>query len=1235
MLAIFFLISLCLFSISAFSQATTGSVRVSVTDASGGILANAAIKIKNESTGVETTGVTNNDGVFSFASVQPGSYTVTTEANGFKRSVKNGMQVKIGVVNAIDVTLEAGNITETVTVTASSDETLQTAQSQISASFDSKKIEELPSNGAGSGLDTLALLVPGVIPNRVGGTNTNGTGFSVNGNRARSNNFQIDGSDNNDLAIGGPALFVSSQDSIQEFQVVTNNFDARYGRNQGAVVNIVTKGGSNEFHGSLFWHHQDNKVLNSLDNLQRRSGIKKNDPALWNVFGGTVGGPIYLPKFGEGGPTIWKGTDRAFFFFSYQGIRNPSVATGRSNNLGIMPTEFSRLQSTFPNNALINAIVTYSPWAIQGAKLNSLSTATSIISSQFNLSAPAGCARAIAVGTTPVAGCGTYTTFINPATGQPFLTGGPYDTINLGTAAAPILFQTAQYERTKRTDFTQNDYSLRFDFLATRKDNVTFRYLKQNSVAVNGLGAISSGFNGDIPAGSTNYGGNWTRTITNSLVNDFRLNYQRIGVEFGGGCDLKTIGCIPGPAEIGASFTNIAFAGSLGITKTNTLPVIGPATNLPQGRIGKVYQVADTLSWVAGKHVLTFGYEYKHLDTLVPFLPNFNGAYTYNSAVRIANNAPSGVNITLGDPTLSFPEKDHYFFVQDDFKIRSNLTLNLGVRYEYTGQPVNILNDVARVRESNAATALYNTNLPVEQRIPPRIPADTNNWAPRIGFAFTPTFWKGFFGDNATVFRGGYSIAYDAAFYNMLLNVMNGAPFSAALSIPTASLPTTNSSASLPNNPFGNVVRDTAAASGILPRGVLNPIYLTQTKVGSDFKAPYSQQFSFGMQRQFGRKHIAEVRYVGTHGVGLFQNVNDNFFIGPLVNGFTLGGISFPSFANLLPAGTVSQVCVNDPATLDNEAACNNRQFRAAGITTRKNTSQSIYHSMQTRYNGRLLNDSLILGASYTWSKTIDDASEIFAFGDIASPSAQNPFCINRCERGLSNLDRPHAFSMNFIYTLPYFKDQKGFVGKVIGGWQLNSTYIITSGSAYTPNNNVAGSFGLGNTYLTAGDRPFVGNPNADEKLVAISQVDAFLLLGTPIVNQNGFWSMNQLNSTGTAVAVTPNDVRLIINAPGSAKIFGTPFGTMPRNYLRGPIFNQMNLGLFKNIRISENVKVQLRGEAFNFLNHPNPGIGVAANGNLPNGNLTNAGVAGAGFAVFDDIQYANRIIQVGFRIVF
>jgi hypothetical protein len=224
---------------------------------------------------------------------------------------------------------------------------------------------------------------------------------------------------------------------------------------------------------------------------------------------------------------------------------------------------------------------------------------------------------------------------------------------------------------------------------------------------------------------------------------------------------------------------------------------------------------------------------------------------------------------------------------------------------------------------------------------------------------------------------------------------------------------------------------------------------------------------------------------------------------------------------------------------------------------------------------------------------------------------------------------------MNFLYDVPWMKEQRGFLGHVLGGWQINGVYVLTSGEPYTPGQFYNGLYGLGNTYLTSGDRPFVANANADPRKVGISQLDAALLYGVDIQNINGFYLINALNSTGEAIPVTTNDVKYIVNLPGSARIFGTPFGSAGRNIERGPALNQLNASLFKNIKVGERITVQLRGEAYNVLNHPNPGYGVNAAGYLPDFFVEDAGVEGSNFAEHGDITFARRVVQVGIRIIF
>jgi hypothetical protein len=288
------------------------------------------------------------------------------------------------------------------------------------------------------------------------------------------------------------------------------------------------------------------------------------------------------------------------------------------------------------------------------------------------------------------------------------------------------------------------------------------------------------------------------------------------------------------------------------------------------------------------------------------------------------------------------------------------------------------------------------------------------------------------------------------------------------------------------------------------------------------------------------------------------------------------------------------------------------------------------------------LRQALLVGATNTWSKTLDNASEAYAISENSS-IGPNPFGIGSQEHSFSAVDRPNAFSANFIYELPYFREQRGFMGHLLGGLQFNGTFVLTSGRRYTPSQFLGSlltnalNYEPNNTGNSL--RPFIGNPAVDQRLVAISQVDAALLFGIPAANANGFWSFNELNTTGNTVAVSPNDVRFIFNGPGAARIFNNPFGTTPRNYLQGPALNQLNLGFFKTAKIFENVSLQFRAEVYNALNHPSPGYGIT---NLTNNGYTipdlfvdDAGSSGTAFADKGDMSLNRRVVQFGLKLLF
>jgi outer membrane receptor protein involved in Fe transport len=1180
------------------AQATTGSLTGSVMDVSGAVIPDADVTAKNVGTGIETKTKSNSDGYYNIPRLAPGAYLLIVEKQGFKRQEFQEVTVNAGQATTIDANLQAGQITETVSVTAEGQELIQKEQVQVSTTFESRKVLELPKNATGAGIDTLALLAPGVVPG-FGNVNSNGATLSVNGNRARSNNFTIDGQDNNDLSLGGPNYFVNNNEIVAEFQVVTNNFSAEYGRNQGAIVNIVTKSGTNDLHGSLSWFHRDRKLFDTMTNIERRTnnqGRGEASPFLNNVYTGAAGGAIKK--------------DRLFYFGSYQLVTNRQTATLTSGAPTIAPEELGRLKADFPNNGAIQALANFSAFALND------------------------------VGT--VAESTDLTNFPNNETVT--ISGRTY------RLAYPV--------RTVPVNSDQNQFSIRGDYRINDKHSIWYRHLYQTVDNLNALVNVD-GSTGNQPASSNLGGLQFTSQFSNTAVNEFRFVFNRLSVIFGGGCE-DVQNCIPDPADIGNTITRITYGGLVSSLKSRSLLAIGPATNLPQGRIVSIYQFSDNFSKTWGRHQVRLGADIRRLTNTVPFLPNVNGSYAYNTAASVASGLPSTLTVAAGTVQISYNETDQFYYVQDDWRVRDNLTLNLGARYEYTGQPINTLFNLTNERESDPNQALWRQSLPLEARIFPKLPADKNNIAPRLGFAWRPglTGLAGkIFGEgDTTVISGGYSIAYDPAFYNIMLNISTSAP---GVFLNTL----TNPSIGVPLNPIGSEVL--ASASSLLQKNTFDPRFLAYTNVSNDFYSPYSQQYSLRWQREISRRNVVEVRYVATKGTGLFMTTNRNPRIDRLVNGFTaavrtgLNGttpvtqnFTFKGFPNLVPAGVTPQVCTDVAGTPDNEGACAGRQFRQNVIRTRENGGSSIYHGLQTRWQASVSNSYLgtvNFGMSYSLSKALDNASEVFSFFEAIG--AQNPYDIGRAERGYSGFDRKHAYSLNFIWDIPGYKDQNGALGRVLGGWQINGTYFLASGQRFTPQMTVNTSF-FPNTYMDRTweatflgvdtFRPFVGNLDAPKNAVGINQVDAAMLFGRfaafatsfiPIQDPNGFYSVNDLNN-GKITVVTQDQVRYIINGPGAAQVFNTPYGTATRGEERGPKLNNLNLGLFKNIRINEGWRLQFRLEAFNALNHPNTGVGIIEAGRVPAVNILTAG-QNDGYGDFTGIGFARRAVQMGLRLTF
>jgi outer membrane receptor protein involved in Fe transport len=1150
------------------AQAATGGIRGSVADATGAALPGATVTAKNSATGIEIKTTSNSEGYFSIPRIQPGKYTLSVEAQGFKKSETTDIEVSVGKDAVVDAKLETGAITEVVTVAGGAEALVEKDTVQISTTFEQKKIQDLPINAPGRGLDRVALLTPGVTVG-FGNVNGNGVTLSANGQRARSNNFTIDGVDNNDLSIGGPNYFVRNPEVVGEYQVVTNNFSAEYGRNQGAIVNIVSRSGGNQYHGSVGWDHLDNKNFNSLTNIERRSGQLNPAPDLDNIFTYGVGGPVIKNKI--------------FFYTTGYFRRNPRVADLRTTAQAPTPAGIQALKAAFPNNAAIQYYADFSA---------------------FNLPIGNPTAR------TDVAG----------------------QTLTLGSVNIPM----AAVRRLVSLNNRQDEYTFRGDANLTEKHRLWGRYFWQDTPNVNSLVDVR-GWAGDSPAQSKQIGGGWTWTLSTRLVNEVRFNYSKLFVLFGGG-NAGGKGQIPHPDNIDKAF---AFLNPTFTVGGQALLNIGPATNLPQGRSVEAYQLTDNLTWTRGNHQMKMGFDYRKLENTAPFLPNVNGNFQFDTAQQMADNRPTQITVAFGPATLSYGEHDQFYYFQDDWRVKPNLTLNLGVRYENTGQPINLLNDVTLLRESIPTEAFWRQNLPIEARINPRIPVDNNNWAPRLGFVYSPKFDGGLmgklFGSDKTTVRGGYGIAYDATFYNLMLNISTAAPTVFLTSAPQFGVPSAT--------PTGDVVRAAAAGSGLIRFNTFDPRFLSRTTINPKMRSPYSQQWSFGIQREI-KSSVVEVRYVGNHSVGLFQTINANPFIGNLVNGFSrpyhdpVAGVArtltFPGFPNSIPSGIRPLTCTDNPATLDNEAACNGRVLPFGVARERINGAQSTYHGLQTRYDGRFRRD-LIYGFTYTWSKALDNASEVFNFaGGNSVAVSQNPLNLTSGEKSYSGFDVPHSFTMNLIYELPFMRDQRGILGRAVGGWQVNATARVQNGVRFTPTHPSAArnpyedvtfmATFFGNSQM----RPFAGNPNAPAGSVAITDVDACIFYarcGTTAGNPNlrtsstGYYLMSDLNRN-VFTSVSPNDVRYIVNGPGAAIKFNNPFGTVARNSAFSDRIETVDFSLFKTFKIWEAVNIQYQLTLINALNHPVFGT--------PNTNVDNIN-----FFNFQENDGGRRTISMGLRVRF
>lgn len=1161
-------------------QVSTGSLSGTVVDATGGSVASAQVTAINIATGARSQTVTDTTGLFHVFLLPGGTYNVEVTKSGFRTLVVPEVQVNVGTDHGLGkLVLQVGAVSATVQVTATTP-LLQSSQVQISNVVSGSALTEYAGLAENEGLDYLALTTPGVVsPRDLTFSNTSGTGFAVNGIRARNNDQEIDGQNNNDNSVTGPALFLTNPDFVQQYQIVTDNFGPEYGRNSGSVVNITTKSGTNNWHGTVSGT-EGNSVLDTLSNVQKRfEGLTKVPRYNDEFTSATIGGPL------------WK--NHVFMFGGFDDEIDSSKTVYATGNLTPTPSGVGQMANCFPGSPSVAALRTYGPFGVGGG------SPTVLPGSEKNVD----------------------------------LSGGSYSGFVSNNASNTCTVQMGGVKRTVGNSYHEYDWIYRIDAVVSDRDHFYGRYLFNKLTAFNldDFGTAAAGYPVNVPSLSQDMALSWTHTFTPVMVNELRLSYGRINVQFGGNSIGNTI---PTMGNLGNALASVQLAGP-------SLLSFGAPSDAPQGRIVDTYQIQDNWRYALGNHQLTAGINYTQQRSPNTFLPNYNGTFTFDNWSTYAQDVPSQIQIAQGNPRLDFRENDTFLYFGDNYNVRPNLLLTLGLTWSYMGQPVNLYNQITTARESNASTAFWDTSLPLSVRTVPSIPSVKNEFGPGIGFAYTPNWGGWLTGNGKLVIRGGYRLAYDPPFYNIYTNMASSAPLVLLQSL-TGS---TAASIPMPAVPTGTAVRTLLAP--YLVKGASDPRSFNQSVVAPNFGPDRAHEWSFGIQREIIPNAVFEARYVGNHGFDQFQSINANPYIAGLA-------AAFPS---VLPAGATP--CSSSDAVVG--TAVGRLHCNEGIVRERTNTGYSDYEGLQLTLRTSNLFRQLTMRANYTFSKTTDNASALYSnyAGGSTVAFSQNPLNYTTAEHGLSGLDIPQSFTLTLAENLPFFRDQHGVVGHILGGWGVTGTYILSSGQVYSPQQFFLGaltgavgadtSFDIPfiGTYETF--RPYIGNAHAPAGNVGIYALDAcnyfanlgYISTSAPVCSlasttPDALLSLNALNTAADLTTYNPtvvsrNDVRFIANGGEAQCVCSSvsPFGNAGRNSLRDAKTNSANISLYKSFRFGERATLQWHMSMLNAFNHPNY--------SSVDPFIEDAGLASeyTGFANPTLTSGGNRTIRFGLKVIF
>ncbi len=932
--------------IGAFAQQDMGTITGTVTDPSGGVLPGVTVTATEQATGVAITVVTNETGLYAIPSLKVGTYTVEAALEGFKKALTRNLPLSAGTRVAVDFKLDLGSLTDDVTVIAESP-LLKTENASLSQVLKDKEMRELPV--VGRNFQTLGVLAAGVQP-ALGHTDQQG-GFNAHGQWATQNNFIVDGIDNNSQVLGlqdrKAQVLLPSLDAIQEFQVQTSNYSAEFGRSAGAVMNVTIKSGTNRFGGTLYeFHRNDRFDSRPTFSYTDRDGDGKPDPdgLLQNQFGGTFGGPVRR--------------DRTFFFGSVEATRT------------------------------------------EGEKA-SLVTVPSLLELQGNFS-------------------GSGVTVRDPATGLAFANNTVPTTRWDPVAAAMVarLWPKPKFSGATRDNYVsapesnieRDQYDVRVDhnFTSNNRAFIRVSHHRLDSVNFGPLPVPAVGATNNTTARDESTGWNsassFTRIFSSSVVSESRVGFSYLNVDkfpLSDGFPNADFGLGVFAPEPIQGLARILFAGSF------PYAAVGESANNPNHKESRTLQLLNNVSILKGKHNFKAGADIRFIQSNAHGSAQARGQYQFNGRFT----GSSFGDFLLGWPSqivyndmqdANLREQDYMFYVQDDWKLAPNVTVNVGVRYELNSPMYDADDQVSTLDRSVLPTvsvieAGANGDSWSDRAL---IKTDRNNVAPRLGFSWQPS--------SLYNVRGGVGIFYGTSgggLGNTSRMVSNWPYYRNVTIASTTTRPARQLSLGLDESLLGSTT--------VMPQNVSWQVW------EPDFQLPTIYQWNVNVQRQIGSLMVASVSYVGSITRELPRTYN--------INGAGIG----------------------DPAT--------ERQRRLVptmgSIVYRETSGRAHYNSLETNLEKRM-SSGWQVRMSYTWSRSIDDTVELL--GDEYQTGIVQDWRNLRADEGRSTFNREHRFVTNAIWQLPFGTGHRwlregGVADWILGGWQISGIMQLMSGQPWNP----------------------------------------------------------------------------------------------------------------------------------------------------------------------------------------